>query len=89
MKLILEMSDEQEEFVVNALTMAATTAWRAAMSADMDPEPCPEHPDGECANFWRTELDSAEAVLAQFPSGVLKAWRESLAEVDDDEEGDR
>jgi hypothetical protein len=85
-RLILELTDEQELFLDFAVSEMATLAWEHSVRAEL--EPCERHPDGSCAASAAEDVVAAEAILAQLPGGALARWRASLSEhgVDDDGE---
>ena len=82
MRLQLELDEAQENFVVLALMAAATEAWNASVSGDVDAD---EHTD-ECRAFWDEQLRVAESVLGQFSAQVMDSWRHMLGHSFDDDD---
>jgi hypothetical protein len=86
MRLVLDLDEDQEEFLCFAVATAASAAWEASVAIDL--EPCDHEDHEDCGVGARRDLAAAEAVLAQLPGGALRRWREMLSETGDDDGGD-
>lgn len=85
MKILLELDERQELFLVNVIVDAARLAWEASVDGDLDP--CPIH-GPQNAEFWNEELAAAEGVLAQLPGGAMALYRSVCAQKDEHEGAD-
>ena len=79
MKLILDLDENQEQFLYVAIATAADAAWNASIDIDLSHEEDHTGP-------WTLDLAAAEAILAQLPNGALRLWREHLHDNGEDEE---
>jgi len=80
--LMLELTEDQQYLIQSLLWEIGTAAWEHTMGSELDPESYPRSTAAE------QDLADVEAILAQFPGGTLRRWRESLSESDDDEGDD-
>jgi hypothetical protein len=91
MRLILELTPDQEAFLVCALQTDTRQAWEElqaaelALDEDSDPDRMPRE---KRVAYWSAELATGTAVLAQLPARALSSWRESLSDNGIDDNGE-